>query len=103
MIVNVTTTNVKEFNELIKYYSGKNNDATHTGIYVGIKHALETLGIYQDVIWNKKETSFELDKEKHEYLINKIKKNSINAMWNIGLASGICWVLEDLGLYKNVK
>ncbi|WP_342532728.1 hypothetical protein MHB40_14795 [Lysinibacillus sp. FSL K6-0057] len=103
MIINITTDNVKEFNDLIKYYSGENNDATHTGIYVGVKHALESLGIYQDVIHNKKETSFELDEDKLEYLILLIKKNSINALWNIGLASGICWVLEDLGLYKNIK
>lgn len=104
MEIKITKEYNQQLKEWIKYYSDENKDATHTGIFLGIKHALTKFGIYSDLMFNEPmEIVFELDDITLNDLISKMKKNMISAMLNLGLASGICWILEDLGLYSQTK
>lgn len=104
MEITITKKYNRELKEWISYYSDENKDATHTGIFLGIKHTLTKFGIYSELMYNEPiEIKFELDETTLNELISKMKKNMISAMLNLGLASGISWILEDLGLYTQSK
>lgn len=100
VLVKVTNEQVELFNNWLKYYRDENKDATHTGVYVGVKFSLESMGLYDKVVWKKENAIVEIEKEIVDILVKKMKENSVNAMYNIGLASGIYWVLDELNLYK---
>lgn len=97
MEISLKDDHIKKLNVWLEYYSDENKDATATGIYVGIKTVLNTFNLYYKTLF-KEESVVQIEQMKIESLLKKMKENSINAMWNIGLASGICWTLELFGI-----
>lgn len=92
--IKLTKREIDILNEWLKYYSDENKDATHTGIYAGIKYTLDTMWLYWDVVSKREGATATVHQETIDRMIDKMNKNSVNAMWNLGLASGICWTLE---------
>ena len=96
--ISLTNEQIALLNEWLNYYRNETNDARNTGVFVGIKHTLQHMKIYHDVIYDKRVQKVFVSEETVNYLIEKMNKNSVNALWNLGLASGICWTLELFGL-----
>lgn len=98
MEITLSKDSINLFRKWLGYYSNPDLDATHTGIYSGVKYTLSMFQLYGAVTYHGKETTVVVDQEVINGVIEKHKKNKINAMMNVGFASGIVWVLEELGI-----
>jgi len=99
MEVKLSVMQINKLNNWIAFYSDEKKDAKCTGIYAGIKHVLEMFHIYDNVMFEKPLT-VTVEQNTIDELIQRMEENSINALWNLGLASGICWTLELLDILK---
>lgn len=103
MYIELTQREIKILNEWIRDFSSDGNNTAHIGIYAGIKYALERMGFYYHVVYKKEETTTTLLQETIDMMKKKMDDNSINSMWNLGFASGICWTLELFNVLETDK
>lgn len=92
----------------IKKYGNPDLNADCTGIHNGIMHVLRKFKIEDKLLYQSPEQiTFECRDEQINDLKNLIKINKVNALWNIGVASGVTWMLEMLGIldtnFANLK
>lgn len=97
MEVELSEKQISKLNNWIEFYSDEDKDARCTGISAGIKCVLQKFQLYDDVNY-KKPNRVTVEQNTIDELIKRMEENSISAMWNLGLASGICWTLELLGI-----
>ena len=100
MELTLTTEKVAVFNDWLKRFESATLDPRHIGIYTGIRYGLEKLGIYQKVTVQHNEGIFFVTRGTLNDLFERIEQNKIHALWNIGHASGIAWVLNKFDLYE---
>jgi hypothetical protein len=93
MELQLSDKHILKLNSWLSFYSNENENASYTGIHAGIKHTLEKVGLY-DAVYFKKSTVITAQQSVIDELTVHMKKNSINALWNLGVATGICWTLE---------
>lgn len=98
MILKLNQEKIQLFKRWLDYYSNPNLDATHTGIYAGVKYTLTKFNLYYSVAFYQKEDVVDIDQNTITEVIKKCKVNSVEAMWNLGVASGIAWVLEEFDI-----
>ncbi|MNY85807.1 hypothetical protein D3C78_20070 [compost metagenome] len=96
MQITLTNQHISNFAFRLKHCSGSDISATHTGVFAGTKYALEQMGLFNQ----NREIVVDIDKEIINDLVRMLEINKLKALWNIGYASGIAWVLEEFGLYK---
>jgi hypothetical protein len=106
MEIKLSEKHIFKMNNWLSFYNDENKNATCTGVYAGLKYTLEKIGIYNNVT-SKNPIIFTVKQNVIDELIEHMNKNSINAMWNLGVATGICWALELLNIldtdFSNTK
>lgn len=106
MRIELTNERINILNNWLNIYGNENKDATCTGIYTGITNVLRFFNLEFN-IYVKRETVVEIEQIVINDLIEIMNINKIKAMWNIGVATGICWTLELFEIldsdYSNLK
>jgi|GEM_PF-5931063 len=99
MELKITEFQIETLHKWLGYYENNNQkSASATGAYAGIKYVLQELQIFYNIATRKDNIEVIAPSETIAHLVNYMNKNSIDAQWNLGVSSGICWTLELLGI-----
>lgn len=103
MQIQLSEKHVDLFNSWLNLCSNPNLDARYTGVHAGIEYVLQVFNVYENVTHDKAPVVFTVSQDVVNQVVDKCNKNSIEALWNLGVASGISWVLDELNIPKEVK